>query len=234
MQSHLASEIDPKKSWFFKNDCYSPLMNLFLTLLLFPLLLLSPLSAQNPGAKEDLESERRKVLRTADLVDSIQTSQEQLQSDIADLKAKSKTTQEQLEITQSENQKLRSDLLTLKTAIEKSEEARLKERDLLLKEIGTLFAEKTKSYPQSNGDALLKVRDEEFNPKKPEKESSAAKEPKEKGFYHVVEKGHTLSGIADAFKQQGVNVTVDEIRKANNLSKKETIHVGQKLFIPKK
>lgn len=155
----------------------------------------------------------------------------------AELKTKSKTAQEQLDAVQSENQKLRTDLVTLKSAIEKSEEARLKERELLLKEIGTLFSEKTKSFPQSNGDALLKVRDEEFNAKKPTKEiapSQELKEPKEKGFYHVVEKGHTLSGIAEAFKQQGVIVTINEIRKANGLSKTDVIHVGQKLFIPKK
>ena len=198
---------------------------------------MTPALAQTPAVREDLESERRKVLRTADLVDSMQSAQEQLQTEIAELKTKSKTTQEQLDAVQSENQKLRTDLVTLKSAIEKSEEARLKERELLLKEIGTLFSEKTKSFPQSNGDALLKVRDEEFNAKKSAKElahSPELKDSKEKGFSHVVEKGHTLSGIADAFKQQGVIVTVDEIRKANNLSKTDVIHVGQKLFIPKK
>jgi len=212
-------------------------MTFFSLLSLLVLFLITPVGAQTPAVREDLESERRKVLRTADLVDSIQSAQEQLQTEIAELKTKSKTTQEQLDAVQSENQKLRTDLVTLKSAIEKSEEARLKERELLLKEIGTLFSEKTKSFPQSNGDALLKVRDEEFNAKKPTKElppSKELKEPKEKGFYHVVEKGHTLSGIAEAFKQQGVMVTIDEIRKANNLSKTDVIHVGQKLFIPKK
>ncbi len=212
-------------------------MTFFSLVSLFVLILITPVGAQTPAGREDLESERRKVLRTADLVDSIQSAQEQLQTEIAELKTKSKTAQEQLDAVQSENQKLRTDLVTLKSAIEKSEEARLKERELLLKEIGTLFSEKTKSFPQSNGDALLKVRDEEFNAKKPTKEiapSQELKEPKEKGFYHVVEKGHTLSGIAEAFKQQGVIVTINEIRKANGLSKTDVIHVGQKLFIPKK
>jgi len=195
------------------------------------------LSGQTPGAREDLESERRKVLRTADLVDSIQATQEQLQADLADFKSKSKSFQEQIESLQVDNQKLRSDLVTLKMAIEKSEESRVKEREILIKEIGALISEKTKSYPQTHGDALLKVRDEEKSVKsvdKSEKVESVPKEPKEKGFYHVVEKGHTLSGISEAFKQQGVSISIDEIRKANNLSKTDVIHVGQKLFIPKK
>lgn len=64
--------------------------------------------------------------------------------------------------------------------------------------------------------------------------AAESKEPKSgpvgKGeFYvHTVDKGHTLSAVAKAYK-----VTPEEIRKANNL-KDDTIRVGQKLFIPKK
>lgn len=206
------------------------LQGFFLLILFFTAFL----SAQTPGVREDLESERRKVLRTADLVDSIQSTQEQLQTDLADFKTKNKSFQEQIESLQTDNQKLRSDLVALKTAIEKSEESRVKEREILIKEIGVLISEKTKSYPQTHGDALLKVRDEEKSVKSVDKNDKEESAPKEKGFYHVVEKGHTLSGISEAFKQQGVSISIDEIRKANNLSKTDVIHVGQKLFIPKK
>jgi LysM repeat protein len=217
-------------------------MTPFRSFLFLTLFMTAALVAQNPGAREDAEADRRKILRAADLVDSIQAAQEQLQADVTELKTKLKSSQETVDNLQSENQKLRGDLALLKSAIEKSEEARLKERDVLLKEIASVVAEKTKSYPQSHGDALLRVRDEETaavapakktEKEKPEKTKEPAPE-KEAGFYHVVEKGHTLSGIADAFRQQGVNITIDDIRKANNLSKKDVIHVGQKLFIPKK
>jgi LysM repeat protein len=50
----------------------------------------------------------------------------------------------------------------------------------------------------------------------------------EQGYEHVVEKGQYLSTIAKAY-----GVTVDEIKKANNL-KNDTLRVGQKLFIPKR
>jgi LysM repeat protein len=46
------------------------------------------------------------------------------------------------------------------------------------------------------------------------------------GREHVVETGHTLSAIAQAY-----GTTVDAIKKANNL-KSDNIYVGQKLFIP--
>jgi len=46
------------------------------------------------------------------------------------------------------------------------------------------------------------------------------------GREHVVEKGHTLSAIAQAY-----GTSVDAIKKANNL-KSDSIYVGQKLFIP--
>ena len=46
------------------------------------------------------------------------------------------------------------------------------------------------------------------------------------GRTHVVERGHTLSAIAVAYK-----TTVSAIKKANNLTSDE-IYVGQKLFIP--
>jgi LysM repeat protein len=46
------------------------------------------------------------------------------------------------------------------------------------------------------------------------------------GREHVVESGHTLSAIAQAY-----GTTVSSIKKANNL-KSDSIYVGQKLFIP--
>ncbi|MBN2163712.1 MAG: LysM peptidoglycan-binding domain-containing protein [Pontiellaceae bacterium] len=46
------------------------------------------------------------------------------------------------------------------------------------------------------------------------------------GREHVVQKGHTLSVIAQAY-----GTTVDKIKKANNLTS-DTIRVGQTLFIP--
>lgn len=58
---------------------------------------------------------------------------------------------------------------------------------------------------------------------RPAQTSSSQQGP---GREHIVEKGHTLSAIAQAY-----GTTVDAIKKANNL-KSDNIYVGQKLFIP--
>lgn len=187
------------------------------------------LLAQAPGDREDAETERRKILRAADLVDSIQVQQEQFQSRITDLEARLKGITEKCENLLTENQKLRGDLATLKSGLEKSEESRIKEREVLLKEIGSLISEKTKNVPSSH-DALLKVREEET---KKTSESTSPEKP-ESGFYYTVQKGDTLSAIADAYKANGVNITIQDIRDANKLTKKDVIRTGQKLFIPKK
>lgn len=54
----------------------------------------------------------------------------------------------------------------------------------------------------------------------------ASKPSRGTGREHVVESGHTLSAIAQAY-----GTTVKAIKSANNL-KSDSIYVGQKLFIP--
>jgi len=54
-----------------------------------------------------------------------------------------------------------------------------------------------------------------------------------KGYYHVVASGETLTLICAAYRDNGVNVTMSEIRKANGLTEKSVLKAGQKLFIPK-
>jgi len=55
----------------------------------------------------------------------------------------------------------------------------------------------------------------------------------ETGFYHIVEENESLWSISR--KYADYNVTVDDIKKANNISQEsDTIKPGQKLFIPKR
>ncbi len=80
-----------------------------------------------------------------------------------------------------------------------------KEMANLIREVESLLKKSVASRPRSSGS------------------SSANRGP---GREHVVESGHTLSAIAQAY---GTNVSA--IKKANNL-KSDSIYVGQKLFIP--
>jgi len=61
----------------------------------------------------------------------------------------------------------------------------------------------------------------------------APKPKPQKGYYHVVESGETLSMICEAYRDEGVKVTTAQVRKANGLTSKSVLKVGQKLFIPK-
>ncbi len=62
----------------------------------------------------------------------------------------------------------------------------------------------------------------------PEKE----KERPQKGFEYQVQTGDTLSSIIQAYRDQNVKVTLDQVKKANPGLKPEKMHVGQVIFIP--
>ncbi|WP_018290217.1 LysM domain-containing protein [Verrucomicrobium sp. 3C] len=53
------------------------------------------------------------------------------------------------------------------------------------------------------------------------------------GYYYKVQAGDTVSAIAEAYRQSGVPVTAEQIRAANGLSRRESLHPGQKIFVPK-
>lgn len=81
-----------------------------------------------------------------------------------------------------------------------------KEMSNLIKEVESLLKKSVASRPRSSG--------------------SSSSSSRGAGHEHVVESGHTLSAIAQAY-----GTTVKAIKSANNL-KSDQIYVGQKLFIP--
>jgi LysM repeat protein len=54
----------------------------------------------------------------------------------------------------------------------------------------------------------------------------------EKGFEHEVKSGQTLSAIIQAYRDQGVKVTLKQVLDANPTLKPERMKAGQKIFIP--
>lgn len=91
--------------------------------------------------------------------------------------------------------------------------AQTKEKEALLQEVATIV---TKQTPVSQ--SASKPRPVE----------------KERGYYHTVAKGETLWAIAKAYRKNGIDISVEEIRTANKLSGNKVLSVGQRLFIPKK
>lgn len=54
----------------------------------------------------------------------------------------------------------------------------------------------------------------------------------EKGFEYVIQPGDTLSAIVQAYRDQNIRVTTDQILKANPGLNPNRLRVGQKIFIP--
>jgi len=167
------------------------MLGLFSTDLLF--------SQSSPGAAEDAEAERRKILKAADQVDRMDAA-------VEDMKARISSLEKVLEELKQQSNSLKESLASTAAKAKK-------EKDSLLEEVSKMIAERKA------------------------KEGSAAPAPpkpaEREGYEHTVAKGDTLSSIVQAYnKEYGLKLTVDSLRKANQLSKDAPLKVGQKLLIP--
>jgi len=81
-------------------------------------------------------------------------------------------------------------------------------------------------------DELLGIRKGLLSaPPPPPRDSPRPSKP-EKGFEHTVQSGQTLSAIIQAYHDHNVNVTLEQIKKANPGLNPDKIYVGQKIWIP--
>ena len=160
---------------------------------------LLPLAAQlNPGAAEDAEAERRKVLKAADQIDRMDAAVEDMKTRLASL-------EKILEEVKQQSNSLKESLASTAAKAEK-------EKESLLEEVSKMLAE-------------MKAREKAAPP--------PAKPAEREGYEHTVAKGDTLSSIVQAYnKEYGLKLSVDSLRKANQLPKEAPLKVGQKLFIP--
>lgn len=149
------------------------------------------------------------------------------------------------------------DLRAGQDALHKQVEALLKEFENLREQTGKpsgnyaaqedlkRVADAVKEVDQKRIDDAEKIRVELLNlrkgllasppPKKPVTPASPdvpASDKPEKGFEYIVQTGDTLSTIVKGCRAKNVNVTVDQILKANPDLKPEKMRVGQKIFIP--
>ncbi len=194
-----------------------------------------------PAEAQDTESARERLLKAADQLDLIQSNaesarvaMESMKSDIAQL--------------QAAHADLKQQMNALQASFDKAEADRVKERQALVDEIAQLVATKTgamhadsrrrevasddtSSAPDPGSDGT-EIHHHKASPGRTA-ESEPAPAPKvRKGYYHVVESGETLTMICAAYRADGIKVTLAEVRKANGLSSKASLKVGQKIFIP--
>jgi regulator of replication initiation timing len=228
------------------------------------------LQAQNPGAQQDAEAAREKLLKAADQLDNIQANSEATKTSVDGMKTDVATLQGAVTKLQSDNAALRQQVADLQTALDQFKAEQIKARQTLIDNVAGMIAagngpgaakpgKKKKDSPVSEATTETSVQAK--TPDAPPKTSSLNPPPDtastspgasapggntaatadntpppvkpQKGYYHVVASGETLTLICAAYREKGVNVTVSIIRKANDLTEKSILKVGQKIFIPK-
>jgi hypothetical protein len=236
--------------------------------LLLALLLSLPVAAwsqtQDPGAQQDAEAAREKLLNAADQLDNIQANSESTKLSVDGMRTDVAKLQADVSALQTDNAALKQQVADLKTALDQSEAARIKDRQTLIDNVADMIAAGRSSSPAKKKKDASSPETETQNPASinnsntasiapslsppseadshaPTADSDASSttdetspQPKpQKGYYHVVADGETLTLICEAYRDNGVKVTVSEIRKANGLTEKSVLKPGQKLFIPK-
>lgn len=161
--------------------------------------------SKHPSFREDVAIEREKVLRTADQIDILWNKIENLERESAFLKKRLQSLEEQNRLLENQLATQRKD--------------QVQDKKALLREVASIVKES-----QKNG-----ISTGTTTQSAPERTTPSTAE---KGYEHVVSKGESLWGISRNYTDQGVKVTVEDIRLANSLSKGQVIREGQKLFIP--
>jgi regulator of replication initiation timing len=219
------------------------------------------LRAQDPGAQQDAEAAREKILKASDELDNIEANSESTRQAVDGMKADVVKLQADVASLQADNGALKQQVADLQAALDKSEAAHAKERQVLLDSVAEMIAAGKKSGTKSSAKkkdstataaapiAAVKPPDAETGPTPAavadsgdstaapaagdNSAPSTAPVKTEKGYYHVVASGETLTLISNAYREEGVNVSVSDIQNANGLTDKSILKVGQKLFIPK-
>ncbi len=212
------------------------------------------LRAQDPGAAQDAEAAREKLLKASDELANIQANSENTRAAVDGVKTDVASLQQNVTALQNENATLKQQLAELQTDFEQYKADQAKERQQLIDNVAGMIAAgggksaKKKKTADAENSEPTSGTSTEVHPAQaptapslappPESSSAANDSPpsapkKEKGYYHVVAKGETVSAIAAAYRDAGVKITATQIRKANGLTPDSALTPGQKLFIPK-
>jgi LysM repeat protein len=133
----------------------------------------------DPGAAQDAEAAREKLLKAADQLDNIQANSEATKLSVDGMKGDLTALQADVQKLQADNADLRQQLNDLKTALATSEAARAKDRQTLIENVAAMLAAgkisdashpakkkkvATDSDDTADGTLHLKTADAEGNP----------------------------------------------------------------------
>jgi uncharacterized phage infection (PIP) family protein YhgE len=196
----------------------------------------------DPGQVQDNESAREKLLHAADQLDNIQANSESTKVSVDNLKSDVATLDQTVAELKSENATLKQQLDELQTAFDQYKDEQVKSRQKLIDDVAGLVAasgsaKASKHHKDADADTasnLTPPADAAPAASGTDGTDQAPPKPKaQKGYYHVVAVGETLTMIVTAYRENGVNTSVEAVRKANGLSDDQGVKAGQKLFIPK-
>jgi TolA-binding protein len=170
------------------------------------------------GKIEDLiagqEAQRKRISELLKEIESVRDSQSKPNNSASqeDLKKLAEAVKEVDRKRLEDYDKIRADILKL--------------RDVLTSSPGPSRRPTPQKEPKETRDAKP--------PKDSELTSDPGKNPgrPEKGYEYLVKDKDTLSSIIQAYRAEHINVTLDQVLKANPGLKPEKMHIGQKIFIP--
>lgn len=101
-----------------------------------------PVPAQNPGAQQDAEAAREKLLKAADQLDNVQANSETTRLAVDGLKTDVATLQQTVTKLQGDNAALRQQLADLQSAFDQYKADQLKARQALIDSVAEMIANK--------------------------------------------------------------------------------------------
>lgn len=124
-----------------------------------------------------------------------------------------------------------ADLKRLGSAIEEVDRKRREDYEKIhreIRELAKILA--TPPTPARPSPAPAPEREQRRRPSPAPAQGSAPAQ--EIGYEYVVKPGDTLSAIIQAYREQGINVSMAQVLKANPGLNPNRLQVGQKIFIP--
>ena len=194
------------------------------------------LPAQDAAARAAAAAERQdledRLKRLAGTVEALQATQEAQQKRLTALVEELRTAHDETSRTGNKFA-TREEVKLLVEKIQELDRKREADKKLILEEIQKL-AKVPASVPRerSSGDGSTGTTPKPLRATSNTEITQPGPTGPQKGYEHVIEKGQTLSAIIEAYRKEGVKVTLKQVLDANPNINEKKLSVGQKIFIP--
>ncbi len=168
---------------------------------------------------QDTATEER-FNKLAGQIEDLRTGQDALRKQLDGLRADLSNLRDQMNNKPTANYATQEDLKRLADAIKEVDRKRMEDAGKIHDDLLKLQHNLTAPLPRSR--------------QAPPSDMTGAEKSSrpEKGYEYIVKPGDTLSTIMKAYRENNVNVSLEQILKANPGLKPERLRVGQKVFIP--